>query len=81
MKYFGNTMNMRYHISGFHLQLKENLPVIVAAPYQRKMQEELSKFPSNSEKAKLITKSNAIFIAKDLFHYSVIEKKGFWDII
>ncbi|KAF3856034.1 hypothetical protein F7725_016757 [Dissostichus mawsoni] len=48
-----------------------------ADPAQRRIDETLSTFPPNSEKAKKITQSVAAFIAKDLRPYSVVENAGF----
>ncbi|KAJ4938907.1 hypothetical protein JOQ06_028373 [Pogonophryne albipinna] len=47
-----------------------------ADPAQRRIDEVLSTFPPNSEKAKKITQSVAAFIAKDLRPYSVVENAG-----
>ncbi|KAK0146719.1 Zinc finger BED domain-containing protein 1 [Merluccius polli] len=51
IKYFGNTTNMRNHISRFHPELEERQPVVVAA--NQRTIEQLTKLSPDSERAKV----------------------------
>ncbi|XP_073681633.1 E3 SUMO-protein ligase ZBED1-like [Garra rufa] len=78
-KYFGNTTNMKKHITRFHPELEKRPSILIAptaGPTQRTL-EQVAKLPPNSEKAKRITRSVAGFIAKDLRPYSVVDNQGF----
>ncbi|KAF3861204.1 hypothetical protein F7725_001459 [Dissostichus mawsoni] len=78
IKYLGgNTTNLRNHLSRFHCEKLTPATKKTADPAQRRIDETLSTFPPNSEKAKKITQSVAAFIAKDLRPYSVVENAGF----
>ncbi|XP_033971454.1 zinc finger BED domain-containing protein 1-like [Trematomus bernacchii] len=78
IKYLGgNTTNLRNHLSRFHCEKLTPATKKTAEPAQRRIDEALSTFPPNSEKAKKITQSVAAFIAKDLRPYSVVENTGF----
>ncbi|KAJ4949461.1 hypothetical protein JOQ06_020976 [Pogonophryne albipinna] len=78
IKYLGgNTTNLRNHLSRFHCEKLTSATKKTADPAQRRIDEVLSTFPPNSEKAKAITQSVAAFIAKDLRPYSVVENAGF----
>ncbi|XP_048857122.1 E3 SUMO-protein ligase ZBED1-like isoform X2 [Brienomyrus brachyistius] len=78
-KYFGNTTNMKKHITRFHSELQErtSVPIASSAGFTQRTLEQVAKLPSNSEKAKRITRSVAGFIAKDLRPYCVVENEGF----
>ncbi|XP_065096446.2 E3 SUMO-protein ligase ZBED1-like [Paramisgurnus dabryanus] len=78
LKYFGNTKNMRNHITRFHPEEEKQMAGPSVAANQRTIEQTiLSKLPPGSERAKRITKSIATFIAKDLRPYSVVENQGF----
>ncbi|KAF3835605.1 hypothetical protein F7725_028163, partial [Dissostichus mawsoni] len=78
IKYLGvNTTFLRNHLSRFHCEKLTPATKKTADPAQRRIDETLSTFPPNSEKAKKITQSVAAFIAKDLRPYSVVENAGF----
>ncbi|KAA0722180.1 hypothetical protein E1301_Tti009072 [Triplophysa tibetana] len=78
-KYFGNTTNMKKHITRFHSELEKqhSLPITNTPGYIQRTLDQVAKLPPNSEKAKRITRSVAGFIAKDLRPYSVVENQGF----
>ncbi len=78
-KYFGNTTNMKKHITRFHsaLEKRPSVPIVHTAGFTQRTLEQVAKLPPNSEKAKQITRSVAGFIAKDLRPYSVVDNQGF----
>lgn len=78
-KYFGNTTNIKKHITRFHSELEKqhSLPITNTPGYIQRTLDQVAKLPPNSEKAKRITRSVAGFIAKDLRPYSVVENQGF----
>lgn len=78
IKYFGNTTNLRNHVSRFHSEkLTPTTAKETLDPAQPRIDEKLSILPPNAEKAKRITQSVAAFIAADLRPYSVVENPGF----
>lgn len=77
IKYFGNTTNLRNHVSRFHQELASAASKKTADPAQPRIEETLSTLPPNSERGKRITQAVSAFIAKDLRPYSVVENIGF----
>ena len=84
IKYFGNTTNMRNHISRWHAEL------MLASgcnrkkttdPAQPKIDESVRKLPSKSERAQRITQCVGAFIAKDLRPYSIVMSAGFRQLV
>ncbi|XP_056113731.1 E3 SUMO-protein ligase ZBED1-like [Rhinichthys klamathensis goyatoka] len=75
-KHFGSTTNARAHITRHHPELSDTEQSQPPAADQRTLQC-FTKLPANSERAKIITRSIACFIAKDLRPYSVVENEGF----
>ncbi|KAK0145706.1 Zinc finger BED domain-containing protein 1 [Merluccius polli] len=81
IKYFGNTTNLRNHISRYHTELEEKRPVPEGSGSQRTIEQALAQLPPNSDRAKRITKSIGKFIAMDLRPYSVVENEGFREMV
>ncbi|KAM3876933.1 E3 SUMO-protein ligase ZBED1-like [Diretmus argenteus] len=81
IKYFGNTTNLRNHVSRCHPNVSTPANVAqekkTADPAQPKIDDSLSTLPSNSQRARKITRSCAAFIAKDIRPYSIVENVGF----
>ncbi len=80
IKYFGNTTNMRNHISWWHAELmlaSGHNGKKTTDPAQLKIDESVRKLPSKSERAQGITVCVGAFIAKDLRPYSVVKNASF----
>ncbi|KAK0131409.1 Zinc finger BED domain-containing protein 1 [Merluccius polli] len=80
VKHYGNTTNMRAHMSHHHPEMKikdgEKLET-VTLPANQQTLFQCTKLPPNTARAKKITRSIAYFISKDLRPYSTIENEGF----
>ena len=80
IKYFGNTTNMRNHISRWHAELmlaSGHNGKKTTDPAQPKIDKSVRKLPSKSERAQRKTQSVGAFIAKDLQPYSVVMNARF----
>ncbi|XP_017261968.1 E3 SUMO-protein ligase ZBED1-like [Kryptolebias marmoratus] len=80
LKYCSNTTNLRNHLTRYHADALQK-----AQPVDSKQTQIdksfISKLPSSSARAQKITKSVAVFICKDLRPYSVVENKGFKNML
>nr|XP_054594153.1 E3 SUMO-protein ligase ZBED1-like [Nothobranchius furzeri] len=84
VKYCGNTTNLRAHMARHHSDVASNatLKTKLGDPTQRTIEEvNTSKLPATSTRAVKITKSVLVFICKDMRPLSVVENKGFRDMI
>ncbi|XP_070399218.1 E3 SUMO-protein ligase ZBED1-like [Nothobranchius furzeri] len=84
VKYCGNTTNLRAHMARHQSNVASNatLKTKLGDPTQRTIEEvNTSKLPATSTRAVKITKSVLVFICKDMRPLSVVEDKGFRDMI
>ena len=81
IKNHGNTTNVKNHVLRFHREVFASTTttvVVTSSHCQPNIKEALTAtLPSNSVRAKKITRSVACFIAMDLRPYSVVENAGF----
>lgn len=84
VKYSGNTTNLRTHVSRHHSDVASNANFKTKRgdPSQRTIEEvNFSKLPATSTRATKITQSVLVFICKDMRLLSVVENKGFRNMI
>ncbi|XP_039895251.1 E3 SUMO-protein ligase ZBED1-like isoform X2 [Simochromis diagramma] len=84
VKYSGNTTNLRTHVSRHHSDVASNANFKTKRgdPSQRTIEEvNFSKLPATSTRTTKITQSVLVFICKDMRPLSVVENKGFRNMI
>ncbi|CAI5660053.1 unnamed protein product, partial [Oreochromis niloticus] len=84
VKYSGNTTNLQTHVSRHHSDVASNANFKTKRgdPTQRTIEEvNFSKLPATSTRATKITQSVLVFICKDMRPLSVVENKGFCNMI
>ncbi|KAK0141192.1 Zinc finger BED domain-containing protein 1 [Merluccius polli] len=82
VKYFGNTTNLRNHLTRHHPDTQSAKTSDPNPKKQTQLEQAFGfKLASNSPRAQKITEAVATFICKDIRPYSVVENDGFRSLI